>query len=76
MTLNKGKVALADLQPVSLFSGEIAAKQAAQYGVDYFLGDTVKLAGEYGLTQDVRIAEFVRTEDATGVKAFPTFEAA
>lgn len=76
LTINKGKVALADLQPVSLFSGEIAAKQAAQYGVDYFLGDTVKLAGEYGLTQDVRIAEFVRTEDATGVKAFPTFEAA
>lgn len=75
LTINKGKVALADRLPTTLFSGEIAEKQAAKYGVDYFLGDTVKLAGEYGLTQSVRIAEFVRTEDATGTKAYPTFEA-
>ncbi len=72
---NRGLVALASNAQTVLFSGEIAERQAARYGVDYFLGDQVKLSGEYGLTQDVRIAEFVRSQDSSGIKAYPTFEA-
>lgn len=75
LMINKGKVSLAGLTPIVLFSGGIAEQQAARYGVDYFLGDTVKLAGEYGLTQNVRIAEFVRTHDTTGIQSYPTLEA-
>jgi hypothetical protein len=73
--VNKSKIALAGSLPTLLFSGEIAEQQAARFGVDYFLGDQVKLSGDYGLTQDVRIAEFVRSQDSTGTKSYPTFEA-
>lgn len=73
--INKSKIALAGALPTVLFSGEIAEQQAARFGVDYFLGDQVKLSGDYGLTQDVRIAEFVRSQDSTGTKSYPTFEA-
>jgi hypothetical protein len=73
--INKSKVALASATPTVLFSGEIANQQAARFGIDYYLGDQVKLSGDYGLTQDVRIAEFVRSQDSTGTKSYPTFEA-
>lgn len=75
LTTNKSKVSLADRTPTALFSGEIANQQAIKYGTDYFLGDKVKLSGEYGLTQDVRIAEFIRSHDATGERSYPAFEA-
>lgn len=70
---NRGIVALGELTPIALFSGEVAARQAAKYNQDYFLGDKVTLNGEYGLTQDVRIAEFVRTHDLEGERSYPTF---
>lgn len=75
LTINKGKVSLADLLPTALFSGGIAENVGRGYNSTYFLGDIVRLQGEYGLSQDARIAEFVRTEDNTGFKAYPTFEA-
>ena len=72
---NKGLVALADLQPMSIFSGEISALEGMRYNKDYFLGDKVTLKGEYGLSQDVRVAEFVRTHDQEGERSYPAFEA-
>lgn len=75
LTINKGKVALADRLPTALFSGGVASDVGAGYGSKYFLGDIVKLQGEYGLSQDARVAEFVRTQDQTGIKSYPTFEA-
>ena len=75
LTINKGKVALADRLPTALFTGGVAAEIGDGYNSAYFLGDIVTLAGEYGLSQDARVAEFVRTQDATGKKSYPTFEA-
>lgn len=72
---NKGKVALSDLLPVALFSGGVSQDIGAGYNSTYSLGDKVKLQGEYGLSQVARVAEFVRTQDTTGSKAYPTFEA-
>lgn len=75
LTINKGKIALADMLPTALFSGGVSEDIGQGYGDLYFLGDKVRLQGDYGLSQDARVAEFVRTEDASGVKAYPTFEA-
>lgn len=72
---NLGIVEIGNANKTEMFTGEVSRQTAARYGIDYFLGDIVKLVGEYGLSQDVRIAEFVRTSDATGEKAYPTFEA-
>ena len=74
LTINKGKLALASRLPIALFAGGIAESVADGFGSTYFLGDIVKLAGEYGLSQNARVAEFVRTHDTTGEKSYPTFE--
>lgn len=72
---NLGIVEIGNANKTEMFTGEISSQTAAEYGIDYYLGDTVKLVGEYGLSQKVTISEFVRTSDATGEKAYPTFEA-
>lgn len=74
LTINKGKVTLADLLPIALFSGEVSLSIGAEYKSTYFLGDIVTLQGEYGLSQTARVAEFVRSQDTSGYKAYPTFE--
>lgn len=75
LLINKGKVKLADLLPTNLFSGGVSSSIGEGYNDIYALGDIVRLQGEYGLSQDARVAEFVRTEDTSGTKAYPTFEA-
>jgi hypothetical protein len=74
MLTTLGKVDLAKQLETALFSGEVSRQMGALYGKDYFLGDVVKLTGNYGLSQFVRISEFIRSEDAGGEKAYPTFE--
>lgn len=71
----RGLIELYKNNATALFGGEVAVQVAAGYNKTYFLGDIIKLVGEYGLSQNVRVAEFIRSEDATGEKAFPTFEA-
>lgn len=58
----------------ALFDGEIAYQIAAGFGTKYHLGDILKLVGEYGLSADVRVSEYIRSSDADGEKAYPTFE--
>jgi len=70
---NLGTVDLAKQLQTALFSGEVSRQMGNLYGKDYFLGDIVKLTGDYGLSQFVRISEFIRSEDNNGEKAYPTF---
>jgi len=70
---NLGTVDLAKQLETALFSGEVSRQLGSLYGKDYRLGDIVKLTGNYGLSQFVRISEFMRSEDNTGEKAYPTF---
>lgn len=60
----------------ALFDGQIGEQVAAGYNAPggYTLGDIIRLDGEYGLSQNVRVAEFIRSDDNTGSKAYPTFE--
>lgn len=69
-----GKVDLAKRLQTALFSGEVSRQKGSLYGKDYFLGDIVKLTGNYGLSQFVKISEFIRSEDSGGEKAYPTFQ--
>lgn len=70
----RGLIELYKYNSTALFDGEVAAQVAAGYNVDYFLGDILRLDGEYGLSENVRVAEFIRTSDSTGDKAYPAFE--
>lgn len=71
----RGLIELYKNNATALFDGEIAQQVAAGYNKTYFLGDLLKLQGEYGLYQNVRVAEFIRSSDNQGTKAYPTFEA-
>lgn len=71
----RGLIELYKNNATALFDGEVAEQVAAGYNNSYFLGDILKLRGEYGLSQNVRVAEFIRSSDAQGIKAYPTFEA-
>lgn len=72
---SRGLVELYKYNVTALFDGEVAEQIAAGYNTKYFLGDILKLTGEYGLSQNVRVTEFIRSQDNTGEKAYPTFEA-
>ena len=45
-----------------------------KYGIDFFMGDIVQFANEYGHESKVRVIEMVRSEDEDGCSAYPTFE--
>ncbi len=72
---SRALVELYKYNATALFDGETSEQVAAEFGQKYFLGDLLKLVGEYGLSQNVRVAEFIRSSDASGNKAYPTFEA-
>lgn len=70
----RGLVELYKYNATALFDGLIAEQVASGYNRDYFLGDIIRLDGEYGLSEYVRVAEFIRSDDSTGSKSYPTFE--
>lgn len=45
------------------------------YRQDYDLGDIVRWTDSRGVTKSVRVAEYIRTQDAEGEKSYPTFSA-
>ena len=73
----RGLIELYNLNATALFDGQISTQIASLYNQPdgYFLGDIVSLVGEYNLPPEtVRIAEFIRSVDSSGEKAYPTFE--
>lgn len=71
----RGLIELYKYNATALFDGELAQQLIAGYNTQYFLGDIIRLDGEYGLSELVRVQEFIRTSDSTGEKAYPAFEA-
>ncbi len=76
---SRGLVELYKNNATALFDGQISEQVGKRFNKPvgeggYGLGDIVKLNGEYGVSRDVRVAEFIRAEDATGSKAYPAFQ--
>jgi hypothetical protein len=70
----RGLVELYKYNATALFDGQISTEVSSGFNRDYFLGDIIRLDGEYGLSETVRVAEFIRSDDSTGSKSYPTFE--
>lgn len=69
----QGIVSLSKAHETAIFDGSLNQELSSYvYGVDYFLGDTVKLVGDYGLREKARVAEYIRSVDKTGSKSYPT----
>ena len=56
------------------FNAEIGYNTNFKYGTDYNIGDLVEVHDEYGYYDSVRIKQFIISDDATGIKAYPVFE--
>lgn len=70
----RGLSSLIESLPVNAFDGKIDVLSGTYvYGEDYFIGDIVQIANEYGLTGRSRIEEMVFFEDSSGRDIYPTF---
>lgn len=73
---NEMSSAMAAAHETAIFDGSVNTDLSPyKYGVDYNLGDIVKVVGDYGLVTNARVTEYIRSEDKTGSKAYPTLSA-
>jgi hypothetical protein len=64
--------ALSNNKFVKAVDGEIVPENQYQYGIHYNLGDVIEVQGNTGVVQDARVTEYIRTQDASGEKSYPT----
>jgi len=57
---------------VKSVDGEIVPDNQFKYGVHYYLGDVIEVEGNTGVVQAARITEYIRSQDSSGEKAYPT----
>lgn len=70
----RGDEDLAKNAKITSFEGEAQTKTMYKYGVDFFMGDVVQIANEYGHESSSRVIELVTSEDAGGLSVYPTFK--
>lgn len=74
MLRQRGLENLTENERVISFEGEIETSNMFKYGEDFFNGDVVQIANEYGYEGRVRIIEIVTSEDSSGLSMYPTFK--
>lgn len=70
----RGKEKLAENVSVTSFEGETDTMTMYHYGKDFFNGDIVQIANEYGHETKARILEIVNSMDKDGHSIYPTFK--
>lgn len=70
----RGNEYLADYTDLVSFEGEVETTIMYKYGIDFFDGDIVQIANEYGHEAKVRILEVVISENEEGSSVYPTFK--
>lgn len=71
----RGNEELSDNTTTKSFEGEMETSKTFVYGEDFFMGDLVQLTNEFGIEATARVIEMVRSQDESGIEAYPTFEA-
>jgi hypothetical protein len=64
--------ALLDNSKASAIDGEVPLDSPFQYGRDYSLGDILEVQGKTGLVNFAQVTEFIRSQDKTGERSYPT----
>lgn len=70
----RGNESLVENSVIVSFEGEAEMTTMYKYGEDFFIGDIVQIANEYGHEGKARVIELVMSEDESGTSAYPTFE--
>lgn len=72
--INRGQEKLDDHKKVTMFEGEVEARRMFVYKKDFYMGDVVQIANEFGSEGTSRITEFVIAENVEdGFTMYPTF---
>lgn len=72
---NRAVKGLAENSYIRAVDGEIVPTSLFKYGRDYNLGDLVEVQGNSGMIQVSRITEYIRSQDESGEKSYPTMMA-
>lgn len=70
----RGVENLTDYGSVVSFDGEVEATRMFKYGTDFYIGDIVQIANEYGHEGTAYISEFIMSQSESGISMYPTFK--
>ena len=70
----RGREKLIENPEVISFEGQVETILMFKYGEDFFNGDIIQIANEYGHETKARILEIVISEDGEGMSVYPTFK--
>lgn len=71
---SRGIKNLTEYTAKTAFEGEVEATRLFKYGKDFFIGDIVQIANEYGHEGTAYISELVISQSEEGVSIYPTFK--
>lgn len=74
MLQQRGKEELNNYSNISSIEGEVDVNLMYKYGEDFFNGDIVQIANEYGNSGRARITEIVTSVDENGTSVYPNFK--
>lgn len=71
---SKGLKTLADYPIATAFEGEVEVTRLFKYGEDFYIGDIVQIANEYGNEGSAYISELIISRSEVGLSVYPTFK--
>lgn len=69
----RGKEKLAENIATTAFDGQVDALLTYEYKKDYFLGDIVQVVNELGMELNLRVKEYIYSQDVNGITYYPSF---
>ena len=70
----RGNEKLSEHTVKTTFEGEVEATRLFKYGEDFFVGDIVQIANEYGHEATAHISELIISQSKDGISIYPTFQ--
>lgn len=68
----RAKAELTKNNKTRVIDGEVVPQPGYEFGKDYTLGDLVEVENYEGKIQKVRVTEYIRSQDETGKRGYPT----
>lgn len=73
--IQRGEEKLKEEKIKKTFDGECETTRMYVYQRDFFMGDCVQVANEYGMESPTRVVEYIWSSSDAGTVSYPTFEA-
>lgn len=70
----RGNKKLFEHTAITALEGEVETTRSFKYGEDFFIGDIVQIANEYGHEGRAYISEIIISQSEDGVSTYPTFQ--